>query len=47
MSSVVGCQKKKRLHVKVIRTKDKNEELIENKAKRERNYKKYNLKINK
>lgn len=39
MSLVVDPPKRKGLHVKVKRTKDKNEELMANKAKRERNYK--------
>lgn len=37
MSSVVGCQKRNGMKVK--RTKDKNEEFMANKAKREGNYK--------
>lgn len=39
MSLVVGPPKKKGITCKSKRTKDKNEELMANKAKRERNYK--------
>lgn len=39
MSLVVGPQKKKRITCKSEKAKDKNEELMANKAKRERNYK--------